>query len=244
MAGTFDDCQRLVKEAFADDDLRGHVRLTSANSINLGRLLPQVLYYFLAVQRTGGSRPDGRGAERNFGNLTAGLRPSGLGCGSPASWPPPTSTTRFPPTCEPACTGPGLGAHVQRDGRRRALQLRAHAGDLRRVAGRLAPRRRGVAATTREYRGDRRGPSALDYVLDPHGAIGWLAITGALEQAGPLTEGVFLATAHPAKFREVVEPAIGRSVPLPEVLAEAVTRPRHALPLAADYAALHALLRN
>jgi threonine synthase len=84
----------------------------------------------------------------------------------------------------------------------------------------------------------------FDYVLDPHGAIGWLAISGALEQAGPRAEGVFLATAHPAKFREVVEPAIGRSVPLPEVLAEAVKRPRHALPLAADYAALHALLRN
>ena len=82
------------------------------------------------------------------------------------------------------------------------------------------------------------------YVLDPHGAIGWLAINAALEQAGPQAQGVFLATAHPAKFREVVEPAIGRPVPLPEVLAEAVKRPRHALPLAADYAALHTLLRN
>ena len=77
------------------------------------------------------------------------------------------------------------------------------------------------------------------YVLDPHGAIGWLAINDALTHAGPGAQGVFLATAHPAKFREVVEPAIGRPVPLPDALAEAVKRPRHALPLPADYAALH-----
>src|SRR3954466_12019289 len=68
--GTFDDCQRLVKEAFADDDLRSHVWLTPANSINLGRLLPQVFYYFVlaALERPVVSVPSG-----NFGNLTAGL---------------------------------------------------------------------------------------------------------------------------------------------------------------------------
>ena len=74
MRGTFDDCQRLVKQAFADDDLRAHVWLTPANSINLGRLLPQVFYYFLLAglgsKRSGPivSVPSG-----NFGNLTAGL---------------------------------------------------------------------------------------------------------------------------------------------------------------------------
>ena len=68
--GTFDDCQRLVKQAFADDDLRKHVWLTPANSINLGRLLPQVFYYFLLanLERPYVSVPSG-----NFGNLTAGL---------------------------------------------------------------------------------------------------------------------------------------------------------------------------
>ena len=60
------------------------------------------------------------------------------------------------------------------------------------------------------------------YLLDPHGAIGWLAITDALAAAGPKAQGVFLATAHPAKFREVVEPAVGIPVPLPPALAAAL----------------------
>jgi threonine synthase len=82
------------------------------------------------------------------------------------------------------------------------------------------------------------------YLLDPHGAIGWLAINDALASAGPQAQGVFLATAHPAKFREVVEPAVGIPVPLPPALAAALERPRTSHPLAADYAALRSLLRT
>jgi threonine synthase len=80
------------------------------------------------------------------------------------------------------------------------------------------------------------------YLLDPHGAIAWLGLNQALAVAGPDARGVFLATAHPAKFREVVEPAIGKPIPLPDVLADAVARPRHSVPLAAEYAALRALV--
>src|SRR5687767_11071466 len=83
--GTFDDCQRLVKQAFADDDLRSHVWLTPANSINLGRLLPQVFYYF-TMMRLGPAEagPHGRGPivsvpSGNFGSLTAGLIAKRLG---------------------------------------------------------------------------------------------------------------------------------------------------------------------
>jgi threonine synthase len=82
------------------------------------------------------------------------------------------------------------------------------------------------------------------YLLDPHGAVGWLAINEVLRSAPADTIGVFLATAHPAKFREVVEPAIGRAVPLPDVLADAVRRPRMAIPMPAEYRALTALLRS
>jgi threonine synthase len=72
------------------------------------------------------------------------------------------------------------------------------------------------------------------YLLDPHGAIAWLALRQALE-ADPSAAGVFLATAHPAKFREVVEPAIGERVELPATLAAALARPRHSVRLAARY---------
>jgi threonine synthase len=248
VAGTFDDCQRLVKQAFADDDLRRHVWLTPANSINLGRLLPQVFYYFLLAQLSG----EGRGPivavpSGNFGNLTAGLMAKRIGL----------PIARFVAATNVNDAVPAYlrtGQYQPRDSVRtvaNAMDVGAPSNFERMQAmygGSLDALRRdvsGVAYTDAqvvEAIGDvyRR----FGYVLDPHGAIGWLAITGALEQAGPRAEGVFLATAHPAKFREVVEPAIGRSVPLPEVLAEAVKRPRHALPLAADYAALRALLRN
>jgi threonine synthase len=82
------------------------------------------------------------------------------------------------------------------------------------------------------------------YLLDPHGAIGWLALNDRLRAADDDAVGVFLATAHPAKFREVVEPAIGRAVPLPPALADAITRPRHSMHLSSDYQDLRALLRS
>jgi threonine synthase len=77
------------------------------------------------------------------------------------------------------------------------------------------------------------------YLLDPHGAIAWLGLRQALS-AGE--RGVFLATAHPAKFREVVEPAIGVAIPLPPALAEALTRPRHSEKLPFNYETLKRLL--
>mgnify|MGYP003481445907 CR=1 FL=1 len=84
MAGTFDDCQRLVKQAFGDDELRRHVWLTPANSINLGRLLPQVFYYFLLAQLTGeGQGPIVAVPSGNFGNLTAGLIAKRIRTGTP-----------------------------------------------------------------------------------------------------------------------------------------------------------------
>jgi threonine synthase len=82
------------------------------------------------------------------------------------------------------------------------------------------------------------------YLLDPHGAIAWLGLQQTLPAAGGATQGVFLATAHPAKFREVVEPAIGEAIPLPPALGKALTRPRHSERLPVNYAALKNLLRS
>jgi threonine synthase len=84
------------------------------------------------------------------------------------------------------------------------------------------------------------------YLLDPHSAIAWLALRDRLTDRladRPDAHGVFLATAHPAKFREVVEPAIGRSIELPRALADALSRPRHSISMPADYDALEEFLR-
>ena len=82
------------------------------------------------------------------------------------------------------------------------------------------------------------------YLMDPHGAIGWLALNEVMTTMPDDVQGVFLATAHPAKFREVVEPVIGRPVELPAVLQEAIARPRYAVRIPADYRALNELLRQ
>ena len=81
------------------------------------------------------------------------------------------------------------------------------------------------------------------YLLDPHGAIAWLGLQQVLA-TDPHATGVFLATAHPAKFREVVEPAIGAKVPLPATLADALARPRHSERLEVSYPALVELVRR
>jgi threonine synthase len=248
--GTFDDCQRLVKQAFADDDLRKHVWLTPANSINLGRLLPQVFYYFLLARlgpEAGGwpgpivSVPSG-----NFGDLTAGLIAKRLGLPVKRFVAATNVNDVVPeylrtgiytprPSVRTVANAMDVGAPSNFE-RMRAL----YDDDLERmradVVGVAFDDARVVAEIGRVYRDH-------GYLLDPHGAIAWLGLQQALAD-DPSAVGVFLATAHPAKFREVVEPAIGESVPLPPALAESLTRPRHSIPLPASYPDLAALLRQ
>ena len=219
MQGTFDDCQALVKRAFADDDLRRHVWLTPANSINLGRLLPQVFYYFVLAGSPACdvvSVPSG-----NFGNLTAGLIAKRIGLPIRHFVAATNVNDSVPVYLRPATTSRGrpLTDGGQRDGRRRAQQLRTRPGVVR-----LGPRTRSASDVEGFAYGDARVVAEIasvhrrhGYVLDPHSAIAWLALQDALTQ-DPDAHGVFLATAHPAKFREIVEPAIGRPVPLPPEL--------------------------
>ncbi len=242
--GTFDDCQWLVKQAFADDELRKHVWLTPANSINLGRLLPQVFYYFvLARLRTDPiiSVPSG-----NFGNLTAGLIAKRIGLPVRRFVAATNVNDVVPaylrsgvyeprPSVRTVANAMDVGAPSNFE-RVRAL----YDDDVDRmrqdVAGAAFTDARVVAEIGDVYR--RHG-----YLLDPHGAIAWLGLQPLLEADATAT-GVFLATAHPAKFREVVEPAIGEPIALPPALAAALARPRHSVPLPASYPALVELVRR
>ena len=241
--GTFDDCQRLVKQAFADDDLRAHVWLTPANSINLGRLLPQVFYYFvLAGLKTDPivSVPSG-----NFGNLTAGLIAKRIGL----------PVRRFVASTNVNDVVPEYlrsGVYQPRDSVRTVAnamdvgapsnfeRIRAlYDDDIDRMRRDIAGASFTDARIVREI-GDVYRQHG--YLLDPHGAIAWLGLQPLL-QADTSATGVFLATAHPAKFCEVVEPSIGEPIALPSALAAALARPRHSVPLAANYSALVELLR-
>lgn len=220
--GTFDDCQRLVKEAFATREMAGRLRLTSANSINVGRLLPQVFYYFYAAAQLADraevlvSVPSG-----NFGNLAAGLIAKRLGAPVARLVAATNANDVVPEYLE-------TGRFVARPSVRTissAMDVgnpsnfeRVHAlydGDVARlrrdVAGRAfdddATRQR-MAQTFR-----RRG-----YVLDPHSAVGMLGLEAELT-AHPRANGVLLATAHPAKFADAVEPEVGCGVAAPPALA-------------------------
>jgi threonine synthase len=242
--GTFDDCQRLVKTAFADEDLRRHVWLTPANSLNLGRLLPQVFYYFL-LARLGRpavvSVPSG-----NFGNLTAGLIAKRIGLpvvrfvaatNANDAVPVYLRTGHYQPreSVRTVANAMDVGAPSNFE---RILALYGHDIEAIRhdLEGAAYDDARVIAEIARVFR-------EHQYLLDPHGAIGWLAASEALAR-DPDATAVFLATAHPAKFREVVEPAIGKPVALPKALADAITRPRSAIEMASEYSDLETLLRS
>src|SRR5262245_23773776 len=240
--GTFDDCQRLVKQAFADDDLRSHVWLTPANSINLGRLLPQVFYYFVlaGLENPTVSVPSG-----NFGNLTAGLIAKRIGL--PVQRfvaatnvndvvPEYLRTGEYKPraSVKTVANAMDVGAPSNFE-RMRAMYGESFEALRCDIAG-AAFHDDTVVAEIRAVWGQH------GYLLDPHGAIAWLGLREILPTEAGDSPGVFLATAHPAKFREVVEPAIGEAISLPPALAEAIKRPRHSERLPVDYGVLKKLL--
>ena len=212
--GTFDDCQRLAKEAFADRALQSRVRLTSANSISLGRLLPQMFYYAYAALQSARTAADDLRAERQL--RQSRRRRHGVATGRADRGVLRADDDQRHGAALPRI-GPrraeAVGADArQRDGRRQPEQPRASAVVVWRrcwrdaVADhvdrahrpRSARRDRGAARAVRLRR-----RSAYRHRVSRH------------RQAADSARHCFLATAHPAKFREVVEPAIGKTVPLP-----------------------------
>jgi len=208
--GTFDDCQRLAKEAFADAALHSRARLTSANSISLGRLIPQAFYHAYAALQSAEppviSVPSG-----NFGNLAAGVIAMRLGAPIAGFAAPTTINDTFPrylasgrveprPSVTTLANAMDVGNPSNLERLRWLFKDDVHA--MRAVISSSPQPDAHVRAAIGELH------ERFGYVADPHTAIAYLGHTP-----------VFLSTAHPAKFREVVEPVINRPVPLPEALA-------------------------
>jgi threonine synthase len=255
VAGSFDDCQRLTKEAFADAVLRNQVRLTSANSINIGRLLPQMIYYAHAeaqLRRARGadaaeppvfSTPSG-----NFGNLTAGLMQKRAGL--PVARfvaatnvndivPVYLETGRFEPrpSIHTIANAMDVGNPSNFD---RIMWLYDDNVDAVRLDVVGSPHRDDEVKATIRRVYDERG-----YVLDPHSAIAYLGITGLAGQVGLQgPAGIFLATAHPAKFAEIVEPILGCAVPKPQPLLDALALERHLVHIDATLDAVREVVRG
>ena len=227
VAGTFDDCQRLVKESFVDQELGRRTGLTSANSINIGRLLPQVFYYAHAALQ--GRRPALFSIPSgNFGNLTAGLWAWKLGApirGLVAATTINDTVPRYVATgrYEPRPSVPTLANAMDVGNPSNAERIRFLFNDdveaLRAVVSTAVHTDAEVRLAIRDI-WNRHG-----YIAEPHSAIGYLGLASRVE--GGEAARVFLATAHPAKFRDTIEPVIGESVPLPPALEAALERPRH-----------------
>jgi threonine synthase len=231
VAGTFDDCQRLAKEAFSDRALVDVVRLTSANSINIGRLIPQAFYYASVTAQLDGQPVAFSVPSGNVGNLTAGVLAWSLGAPIHAFVAGMTINDTFARYLQtghydPRPSVPTLANAMDVGNPSNVERLRALFRDD------VVAMRRTIAAhvyTDADVTSAiRRVDTEYGYVCDPHSAIGFLGTAAIRDEVTK----VFLSTAHPAKFRETVEPLIGREVPLPPALAEAIAKPRivHRIP--------------
>ena len=242
--GTFDDCQRVVKEAFQDRALSAAHGLSSANSINIGRLLPQMVYYAAASlevwhrerRKANFVVPSG-----NLGNVTAGVWARELGM--------PIGDIVLATNANPAVTE-FLDGGAWRP--RASVATLASAMDVGNPSNmerlrtlfpdRLATRVSARLVTDDQIRATiRQDFAALDYVWDPHGATAAHVYHHALADRTD-EPWVLLATAHPAKFNEIVEPLIGREIEVPPALARLLSLPRQEERLAPTLDALRARL--
>ena len=244
--GTFDDCQALVKSAFMDAELNARLMLTSANSINVARFLPQAFYYFYAyaqLQREGRADnvvvcvPSG-----NFGNITAGLFARRMGLPVKRFIAANNRNDVFyeylqTGTYTPRASVPTI-ANAMDVGApsnfARVLDLygNSHAAICADISG--ATYTDGQIADTM-----RRVWQEHHYLLDPHGACGFRALSEGLR---PGETGVFLETAHPAKFKDTVERIIGEPVAIPAKLQAFMQGQKQSVPMARDYDSFRAYL--
>jgi threonine synthase len=243
--GTFDDCQRLVKSAFSDPDLNDAVRLSSANSINIGRLLPQIFYYFhAAAQLPTGSAPLFSVPSGNFGNLTAGLMAKRLGVAS-RGFVAVTNVNDVVPeylrtgVVRPRSSTPTISNAMDVGNPSNLARILAlYDGDVDLLRKDLI----GSVHDDDETRDCIAQVYArTGYILDPHSAVGYLGVEAGLKAFGD-GPSVVLCTAHPVKFREAVEPVIGSSVPVPERLAACLEAERHVTPIPPEVSALRDFL--
>ena len=237
--GVFDDCQRLVKSAFMDAELNAHMRLTSANSINVARFLPQAFYYFYAYAQM---KRQGKADELvicvpsgNFGNLCAGLFAHRMGLPVKRFIAANNRNDIFYQYLQ-------TGEYTPRP----SVQTIANAMDVgdpsnfARILDLYGHSHEAICAliSGATYTDEQIAETVADtyqrtgYLLDPHGACGYRALSEMLQ---PGEQGVFLETAHPAKFRDTVEGIIKAEVAIPEKLQAFMRGTKQSVPMTAQF---------
>ena len=244
--GTFDDCQALVKQAFLDKELNKQLRLTSANSINIARLIPQSFYYFRAFQQLSdqATAPVFVVPSGNFGNLTAGLMAHRMGLPVKQFIAATNMNDVVPEYLQSGIFSPRSSIQTLSNAMdvgnpsNFARMMDLFDSDLNGVSQMItgfsfadASTKAGMKELHQEY----------GYIMDPHGSVGFLALKEHLLRY-PDDVGILLATAHSSKFVDIVEDTLELSVEIPERLARLKDLPKEAELLPREYGALREYL--
>ena len=220
--GDFDDCQKMVKDAFNDLEIKSKITLTSANSINIARWLPQMFYYFLAIKKMDNendnifSVPSG-----NFGNICAGILSKEIGLNIKLFLASTNINKTVPEYLEsgiysPEKTKPTISNAMDVSDPSNFVRIqKIFNNDIQKIK-KIIKAYSFNDNQTREAIKDVYNRN--NYLMDPHSAIGYLGIKSYLSNHSTNASGIFLSTAHPIKFKEQVEKSIGKEIPMPSRL--------------------------
>jgi len=248
--GTFDDCQRLVKSAFLDEELNKKLNLSSANSINIARLLPQSFYYMETYKQIPDkslpvvfSVPSG-----NLGNITAGLLAKKMGLPVHKFIGATNKNDVFTEFIQFGIFNPRPSVLTLSN----AMDV-GNPSNLARIvdlySNSIDDIRNDIYSSTFTDDQTREAIKYIyeecDYVIDPHGAVGYLALEQFMkENSGKEYSSIVLETAHPAKFKDVVEEELFIDVEVPERLAVCLKKEKKAFELSSDYKSLKEFLSS
>lgn len=243
LRGSFDDCQALAKQALADDEIKSKVHLTSANSINVARWLPQQFYYFFALKQWEGPPPAVSVPSGNFGNLAAGLMAHATGlpvakfiaaCNANDVVPRFLASGNYAPRPSVATLSNAMDVGAPSNFARILEIFDDNHVDLAAMVEAVSITDEATAATMREVYQN------YGYTLDPHGAVGYRALADHLVRH-PGLSGFFLETAHPVKFDSVDE-IIGVRSEMPDLIAGLISKDKMATEIGNDFGALKEIL--
>ena len=231
--GNFDDCQKMVKDAFNDIEIKNKIILTSANSINIARWLPQMFYYFLAIKKIENNNqnifsvPSG-----NFGNICAGILSKEMGLNIQLFLASTNINKTVPRYLEsgiynPEKTKPTISNAMDVSDPSNFIRIqKIFNNDLQKIKKVI----KGYSYNDSETREAIKDVyNSYNYIMDPHSAIGYLGLKSYLKNPRSDVNGIFLSTAHPIKFKEQVENIIGNQISFPSRLKKIMTKKKNTI---------------
>ena len=237
--GSFDDCQRLVKNAFLDPSLQGKINLSSANSINIARLIPQSFYYMHSYMQlkdksipTVCSVPCG-----NFGNITAGLIAKKMGVPIDQFIASTNLNDVVPKYFETGNYNPKPSIQTisnamdvgNPSNMARIMNMYANINDLKNDMVSWSFNEQETSDMISHIE------DKYNYLIDPHSSVGILGLLKYINMQNIKMNNIFLGTAHPGKFADIIEPVINKEVELPERLKKVLKKEKHSIPLKNDF---------